>query len=68
METQLSSTKSKPYPMQMILKVAELSSSAWYDTRPRIKTEDKRKRGPKTLLSDNEILSQIKELLKEFTA
>jgi len=65
METQLSSTKSKPYPMQMILKVAALSSSAWYDTRPRIKTEDKRKRGPKTLLSDNEILSQIKELLKE---
>jgi len=65
MQNQLYTAKGKPYPMFMILQVAELSPSAWYDIRPRIKTEDKRKRGPKTLLSDAEILSQLKELLKE---
>jgi putative transposase len=63
MKKQVSTTNGKPYPVRLLLKVAEISSSAWYDTRPRIKTEDKRKRGPKTALSDNEILIKIKELL-----
>jgi len=47
----------------MILQVAELSSGAWYDNRPRIKQENKHKRGPVTLLSDDEILSHIRDLL-----
>jgi transposase InsO family protein len=47
------------------LEIAELSSGAWYDKRPRKKAEDKHKPGPKTLLSDNDILGQIKRLLKE---
>ena len=51
--------------MRLILQVAELSSAAWYDTRPRIKAEDKLKRSPKTLFSDNEILAHIKELLNK---
>jgi putative transposase len=52
------------FPMYLILKTAELSSSAWYDKRPRVKSDDKRKRGPKTLLSDNDVLNEINELLK----
>lgn len=65
MKTGSSAITGRGYPIRLILKVAELSSSVWYDTRARIKEDDKCKRGPKTLLSDNEILYQIKELLKE---
>lgn len=51
--------------MRLILKVASLSSPAWYDTRPRIKECDKNKGGPKTTLSDTGLLEQIKTLLKD---
>ncbi len=49
----------KPYPMRQILSIAELSSSAWYDKRPRKKAFDRCKPGPRTLVSDAEILSEI---------
>ena len=65
MKTQRSAKTRQLYPVRLILKIAELSSSAWYDIRPRIKVEDMKKRGPKTLLSDNEVLYHIRELLKE---
>ena len=65
MKTQRSNTTGHLFPIRLILQVAELSSSAWYDNRPRIKGEDKRKRGPTTLLSDDQVLSHIKELLKK---
>ncbi len=53
------------YPLRLILKVAELSSGAWYDNRLRIKPENRCKRGPHTLLSDDTVLEEIKALLKE---
>jgi putative transposase len=65
MKTQSSETSGKLYPVRLILEIAELSAGAWYDARPRIKAENKEKRGPKTLLSDSEILAQIKELIKQ---
>jgi putative transposase len=65
MKTQVSAITGRCYPVRLILKIAELSSSAWYDTRERLKAGNKQKRGPKTILSDNEVLNQITELLKE---
>ncbi len=65
MKTQVSAITGRHYPVRLILKIAELSSSAWYDTRERLKAEDKQKRGPKTMLKDHELLAQIVELVKE---
>ena len=65
MQTEKSAISGKHYPMRMILKTAELSSAAWYDKRERVKTSDQQKRGPKTELSDQDVLSQIKSHLEK---
>jgi len=65
MKAQKSETTGKAYPLRLILQAAELSSGAWYDTRPRIKDEEKQKRGPKTLLSDQQVLEQIHVILND---
>ena len=54
----------KPYPMRQILSIAEFSSSAWYDKRPRKKALDRGKPGPRTLVSDAKILSEIHAYMK----
>lgn len=63
MATQRSVSTGKPYPMRQILSVAELSSSAWYDKRPR-KGSQRSKPGPRPYLSDDEVLSEIKAYLR----
>lgn len=63
MASQISSYTGKRYPMRLILSIAELSSSAWYDKRPR-KGSNRGKPGPKPFLSDDEVLSGIKTYLK----
>lgn len=47
-----------------VLRVSGLSSSAWYDTRPRKAKSNKQKPGPKAKYSDEIILSALKEHLK----
>ena len=59
-----SEVTAKPYPMRQILSIAELSSSAWFDKRPRKKASDRGKPGPRTLVSDAEILSKIHAYMK----
>lgn len=49
----------KPYPVRLVLKVAELSSAAWY-TASRMKPE-KQRPGPKPLVGDEELLVAIRE-------
>lgn len=49
----------RPYPVRMVLKVAGLSSAAWY-TASRAKSE-KQRPGPKPLVSDPELLKEIRE-------
>ena len=65
MKSELSVSRQKPYPTRLILAVAKLSSSAWYDIRPRKKEEDKLKRGPLTLVSDKGLLDAILEILRD---
>ncbi len=61
----VSDSTQRAYPLRLVLKIAELSSSAWYDTRDRKSEPILVKRGPKTKLSDQELLWSIKEILKE---
>lgn len=49
----------KPYSVRLVLKVAGLSSAAWYTTR-RAKSERLRP-GPKPLISDEELLAAIRQ-------
>lgn len=63
MAVQLSLATGKSYPMRQILSVAEFSSSAWYDKRPRHGSK-RSKPGPRPYLSDDEVLSEIKVYLK----
>jgi putative transposase len=49
----------KSYPVRMVLKVAGLSSAAWYSAS-RAKSEGKRP-GPKPLVSDEDLLVAIRE-------
>lgn len=49
----------KAYPVRLVLKVAGLSSAAWYTQRP-AKSEPRRP-GPKPLISDEELLAAIRE-------
>lgn len=49
----------KAYPVRMVLKVAGLSSAAWY-TPSRAKSERQRP-GPKPLVSDEELLAAIRQ-------
>jgi len=64
MENEKSESQNCFYPKRLILKVANLSPSAWYDKRERIKEFDKQKRGPKTNISDTEILDKLKEIFE----
>lgn len=48
-----------PYPLRLVLKAAGLSSAAWY-SGPRTKAE-KCRPGPKPVISDEELLSAIRE-------
>lgn len=49
----------KPYPIRLVLKVAGLSSAAWY-TSSRAKSEHRRP-GPKPLVSDEALVVAIRE-------
>jgi putative transposase len=51
--------KEKSYPVRLVLKVAGLSSAAWY-TKSRAKSERNRP-GPKPLVSDETLLAAIRE-------
>jgi transposase InsO family protein len=53
---------SKAYPVRLVLKVAGLSSSAWY-TGSRAKAQ-KLRRGPKPVISDEVLLAAIREDLQ----
>lgn len=53
----------RPYPVHLVLKVAGLSSAAWY-TGSRVKLE-KNRPGPKPLISDEELLAAIREDLQQ---
>lgn len=59
---EISSITSKPYPMRMILRVVDYSSSTWYE-KPLNRV--KQKPGPKPFNDDNTILTQIKTEIKE---
>lgn len=59
MKGQISESQHKPYPMCMILKVAELSSAAWYRRKP--DRGNKKCPGPKPLVSDEELLVEVKK-------
>ena len=52
----------RPYPVRMVLKVAGLSSAAWY-TRSRAKVQRQRP-GPKPLISDDALLAAIRHDLE----
>lgn len=65
MKQEKSAFTDKPYSVRMILSVAELSSAAWYDNRPRVKKEEKRKPGRKPSINDDELLDQIKAYLRK---
>ena len=54
--------KERPYPVRLVLKVAGLSSASWY-TASRAKAE-RRRPGPKPLISDEELLAAIREDLR----
>lgn len=57
--TETSVSSGRPYPIRMILKVAGLSSAAWY-TASRAKAQKDRP-GPKPLVSDDELLAAIRK-------
>jgi putative transposase len=57
--TETSVSSGRPYPIRMILRVAELSSAAWY-TASRVKAQ-KNRPGPKPLVSDDDLLAAIRE-------
>jgi len=57
--TEISVSSGRPYPIQMILKVAGLSSAAWY-TASRAKAQ-KNRPGPKPLIPDEELLAAIRD-------
>jgi putative transposase len=52
-------TTGKPYPVRMVLKIAGLSSAAWY-TASRAKTS-KQRPGPKPMISDEALVIAIRE-------
>lgn len=52
-------------PIRLILRVAGLSSAAWYDTRPRKEASEHLKPGPKVRFSDEQVVSAVKEILRE---
>jgi len=51
-------------PIRLVLRVAGLSSAAWYDTRPRKEVTKHLKPGPKTRFSDEQVLTAVKDFLK----
>lgn len=59
MKGEISAMSGKVYPMNMVLNVAGVSSAAWYGNRAR--KEGKLKTGPKTSISDDELLIEIKK-------
>jgi len=65
MEKEKSEISNRSFPKRLILQVAELSPSAWYDKRVRIKEIDKKKRGPITSISDKIVLEHLREILEE---
>lgn len=60
--TDTSVRSGKPYPIRMILKVAGMSSAAWY-TASRAKAQRERP-GPKPLVSDGDLLAEIRDDLE----
>ena len=61
MKEEVSKSQQKAYPMRMILSVAGMSSSVWYDKRTGKK--DKERPGPKPRVSEEEIIREIRKEL-----
>jgi transposase InsO family protein len=63
MKGQISESQNKPYPMRMILKVAGLSAAAWYRRKP--DRVEKKRPGPKPLVSDQDLLIETKREIND---
>lgn len=63
MQGQTSESQNRPYPMCMILKIAGLSSAAWYRRKP--ETVEKNRPGPKPLIPDQELLVEVKKEIND---
>jgi len=63
MKGQISESQNKPYPMVMILKIAGLSSAAWYRRKP--DRVEKKRPGPKPLISDQDLLTETKREIND---
>jgi len=61
MKKEVSQSRHKPYPVRMILEVAGFSSGAWYGKRA--PKENKKRPGPKPMVSDEDIIQEIKNEL-----
>lgn len=61
MKEEVSESQQKAYPVRMILSVAGMSSSTWYDKRTSKK--NKERPGPKPRVSEEEIIREIKKEL-----
>jgi len=64
MLSEVSAISGKPYPKRLVLKVAGLSSAAWYDIRHCLLPEERQRPGPKPKHSDAELLAAIRDLLQ----
>jgi transposase InsO family protein len=63
MKGQISKSQSRQYPMRMILKIAGLSSAAWYRRKP--DRSEKRRPGPKPLVPDQVLLVEAKREIND---
>lgn len=63
MRGQISESQNRPYPMCMILKIAGLSSAAWY--RRKVDKADKKRPGPKPMVSDQDLLVETKREIND---
>jgi putative transposase len=59
----ISESQNRPYPMRMILKIAGLSSAAWYRRKP--DRSEKKRPGPKPLVNDEILLAEVKTEINE---
>ena len=63
MNGQISESQNRPYPMCMILKIAGLSSAAWYRRKP--DRGDKKRPGPKPMVPDQDLLVEVKREIND---
>ncbi|MEI8005060.1 MAG: hypothetical protein WCI48_02565, partial [Bacteroidota bacterium] len=59
----ISESQNRPYPIIMILKIGGLSSAAWYRRKP--DRSEKKRPGPKPLITDEVLLAEVKTEINE---